>query len=69
MEKALNQHTRIFTFLLRLKIPNNLNFKCTYTFRDEQTGFQDLIQLPDSIASKMTELELINYTFPNLDTK
>ena len=37
----------------------------TYTFRDEQSGFQDLIQLPDSIASKMTELELINYTFPN----
>jgi len=29
----------------------------------------DLIKLPDSIASKMTERELINHTFPNLKSE
>jgi hypothetical protein len=38
------------------------------TFRNETTGFNDYIKLPESIARKMTERELIDHTFPNLKT-
>lgn len=36
---------------------------------DEQSGYQDMIKLPECISSKMSELELINFTFPNLNSK
>jgi hypothetical protein len=38
------------------------------TFRNEITCFNDYIKLPESIARKMTERELIDLTFPDLKT-
>jgi len=37
-----------------------------YFYRDQISGFDDLIKLPDEITSKMTEKELIEHTFPNI---
>lgn len=37
------------------------------TYQDEISGFNDLIKLPESIAQKMTEKELIEFTFPGLN--
>jgi hypothetical protein len=39
------------------------------TFLDEATGFKDFIKLPDSIASQMTQRDLVNFTFPQLHTE
>ena len=33
---------------------------------DDDSGIEDLIKLPDSIAKKMTQLELIKFTFPDI---
>ena len=32
----------------------------------DDSGIEDLIKLPDSIAKKMTQLELIKFTFPDI---
>ena len=36
------------------------------TYRDSNSGFEDLIRLPNSLASTMSMTDLINYTYPNL---
>ena len=37
------------------------------TYQDEISGFNDLMKLPESIAQKMTEKELKEFTFPGLN--
>ena len=39
------------------------------TYTDPISGFKDIIKLPEAICKKMTEGELIRFTYPHLHTK